>query len=90
MRNVDRRFGPESAGFSTGVTVCTAYLAKGLEFDRVIVPDASASNYRTEMDRNLLYVACTRAMHRLTLLAVGEPSQLLPDLSPPLQCADAV
>jgi len=66
-----------SVGFSTGVIVCTAHLAKGLEFDRVIVPDASAQNYRTEMDRNLLYVACTRAMHRLILISMGEPSGFL-------------
>ena len=55
-----------------------AHLAKGLEFDRVIVADVSAGNYRTEMDRNLLYVACTRAMHRLTLYSVGDPSSFLP------------
>jgi DNA helicase-2/ATP-dependent DNA helicase PcrA len=67
-----------STGFSSGVLVCTAHLAKGLEFDRVIVPDANAETYHTEMDRNLLYVACTRAMHRLTLISVGEPSRLLP------------
>ena len=67
-----------SSGFSTGVLVCTAHLAKGLELDRAIVPDASARNYHTEMDRNLLYVACTRAMHRLTLISTGEPSGLLP------------
>ena len=67
-----------SSGFSTGAIVCTAHLAKGLEFDRVIVPDASAPNYHTEMDRNLLYVACTRAMHRLTLISAGAPSALLP------------
>ncbi|MFN3314718.1 MAG: HelD family protein [Hyphomonas sp.] len=68
----------DSAGYSSGVIVCTAHLAKGLEFDRVIVADASAKIYRTEMDRNLLYVACTRAMHRLTVYSVGEPSRLLP------------
>jgi DNA helicase II / ATP-dependent DNA helicase PcrA len=67
-----------SAGFSIGVIVCTAHLAKGLEFDRVIVPDASAHHYHTEMDRNLHYVSCTRAMHRLSVFAVGEPSALLP------------
>jgi DNA helicase-2/ATP-dependent DNA helicase PcrA len=67
-----------SAGFSTGVIVCTAHLAKGLEFDRVIVADASAPNYFTEMDRNLLYVACTRAMHQLTVFAVGSTSAWLP------------
>lgn len=67
-----------SGGFSAGVLVCTAHLAKGLEFDRVIVPDASADRYRGEMDRNMLYVACTRAMHRLTVVSVGQPSSLLP------------
>ncbi|MEX0739540.1 MAG: 3'-5' exonuclease [Pseudohongiella sp.] len=67
-----------SAGFSAGVIICTAHLAKGLEFDQVIVADVSAKNYQTEMDRNLLYVACTRAMHRLTLYSVGDPSPLLP------------
>lgn len=67
-----------SAGFSSGVIVCTAHLAKGLEFDRVIVTDVSVANYRTEMDRNLLYVACTRAMHRLTLYSIGGPSTFLP------------
>ncbi|MEX2495241.1 MAG: UvrD-helicase domain-containing protein [Woeseia sp.] len=68
----------ESVHFSTGVIVCPAYLAKGLEFDRVIVWDASSRNYRTAMDRNLLYVACTRAMHRLILITVGESSGFLP------------
>ncbi|MFN3655929.1 MAG: HelD family protein [Pseudolabrys sp.] len=74
-----RLFDANSDGFSTGAIVCTVHLAKGLEFDRVIVPDASAQNYHTEMDRNLLYVACTRAMHRLTVIAVGELSHLIPD-----------
>ncbi|MEX1198625.1 MAG: UvrD-helicase domain-containing protein [Pseudohongiellaceae bacterium] len=68
----------DTATFSGGVLVCTAYLAKGLEFDRVIVSDVSARNYHTELDRNLLYVACTRAMHRLTVITTGEPSPLLP------------
>ncbi|MGL1832076.1 HelD family protein [Rhodocyclaceae bacterium SMB388] len=68
----------DSVGLSGGAIVCTAHLAKGLEFDRVIVADVSSGNYRTEMERNLLYVACTRAMHRLTLIAVGAPSALLP------------
>lgn len=55
-----------------GVIVTSAHLAKGLEFDRVIVPGADADNYNTGMDRNLLYVACTRAMHRLVLTHTGE------------------
>jgi len=65
--------------FSTGIVVCTVPLSKGLEFDRVIVPQATAQNYRTEMDRKLLYVACTRAMHRLALTYRGEPSPFVAD-----------
>ncbi|NNU82102.1 AAA family ATPase [Halovulum dunhuangense] len=75
---VDARLLEEgSAGFSTGVVVCTPHLAKGLEFDRVIIPDASDAVFSTEMDRNLLYVACTRAMHQLSLISVGAPSRFL-------------
>lgn len=70
-----------SQGWGSGVLVCTPQLAKGLEFDRVIVADASADNYRGDIDRKMLYVACTRAMHRLTLLAVGTASELLPPVA---------
>lgn len=56
------------------MTVCTAHMAKGLEFDAVVVRGVSDRNYHTSMDRNLLYVACTRAMHRLTLTFAGGPT----------------
>jgi DNA helicase-2/ATP-dependent DNA helicase PcrA len=49
------------------VVITTAHLAKGLEFDEVIVPFASARTYKTDVDQRMLYIACTRAMHRLTL-----------------------
>ncbi|MGI3213100.1 3'-5' exonuclease [Roseovarius tibetensis] len=70
-----------SSGFSTGIIICTPHLAKGLEFDRVLIPDASEAVFSTEMDRNLLYVACTRAMHRLEMISVGAPSKLLPPIA---------
>jgi DNA helicase II / ATP-dependent DNA helicase PcrA len=66
-----------STVFSQGVMIATAYLAKGLEFDQVIVPFADATNYRTLIDRHMLYVACTRAMHQLTFTLTGPPSDLL-------------
>ena len=50
-----------------GVFVIPVYMAKGLEFDAVSVCDADASNYSDKDDRNLLYVACTRALHRLSV-----------------------
>lgn len=57
----------DSTSFKSGVIITTAHLAKGLEFDEVVVPFASARNYHTEVDRRMLYIACTRAMHQLTL-----------------------
>lgn len=57
-----------STEFHDGVIVSTAHMAKGLEFDQVIVPFADASTYRTEMDQSMLYIACTRAMHKLELM----------------------
>ncbi|GAB3637351.1 UvrD-helicase domain-containing protein [Hymenobacter arcticus] len=61
----------ESTVFKEGVLITTAYLAKGLEFDEVVVPFANAETYKTVVDKGLLYVACTRAMHQLTLTHVG-------------------
>lgn len=66
-----------SAAMSNGVIVMNAHLAKGLEFDRVIVPEADADNYANDMERNLLYVACSRAMHRLSLTHTAAPSRWL-------------
>ncbi len=56
-----------SHAFARGVVVTSAHMAKGLEFDEVIIPHSTARNYRSEIDRSMLYVAVTRAMHRLTL-----------------------
>ncbi|HEX8507622.1 MAG TPA: 3'-5' exonuclease [Hymenobacter sp.] len=67
----------ESTTFKEGVIITTAHLAKGLEFDAVIVPFASARDYKTEVDRSMLYVACTRAMHQLTLTHSGEVTTFL-------------
>ncbi|MBF9223634.1 HelD family protein [Hymenobacter ruricola] len=67
----------ESTAFREGVVITTAHLAKGLEFDAVIVPFVSAGNYHTEVDKRMLYIACTRAMHRLTLTHAGERTTFL-------------
>jgi len=64
----------ESTSFKEGVIITTAHLAKGLEFDEVIVPFASARNYKTDVDKRMLYIACTRAMHHLTLTFSKEKS----------------
>ena len=66
-----------STAFRQGVVLCTAHTAKGLEFDEVIVPDAEDANFSSQTDRHLLYIACTRAMHRLTLVHVGPLTRFL-------------
>jgi DNA helicase II / ATP-dependent DNA helicase PcrA len=68
-----------SSSFVQGAVVCTIHLAKGLEFDQVVVPGATAESYGDDLERNLLYVACTRAMHRLLLTYVGPPTPFLPE-----------
>ncbi len=52
-----------------GTLIIPSYLAKGLEFDSVIMWDASADVYSDESDRQLVYTICTRAMHELTIIA---------------------
>ena len=68
---------PGSSAFPTGICVLSIHMAKGLEFDEALIPDVNAKQYCHAFDRNLLYVACTRAMHRLTLTCAGEPSVFL-------------
>lgn len=66
-----------SIEYEQGVVVIPAYLAKGIEFDAVIIYDASEQVYGDESLRRLFYTACTRAMHTLQLYSVGEPSHFL-------------
>ena len=60
----------------------TLALAKGLEFDRVILPDASAQVFPADdTARRRLYTAISRATRSLTLLSRGAMSPLLADAS---------
>lgn len=68
---------PDSEKFSAGVTVTSVSMAKGLEFEEVIIPSADRITYCTETDRKLLYVACTRAMNKLSLLFSGQASAFI-------------
>ncbi|OEC79365.1 MULTISPECIES: RNA polymerase recycling motor HelD [Bacillus] len=74
----------ENQTFQKGVCIIPVYLAKGIEFDAVLVYDASEEQYRTEHDRRLLYTACTRAMHGLTVSSIGEPSPFVSAVPPHL------
>ena len=52
--------------FNKDLLILPAYLAKGLEFDSVIVYQDQESYY-TKEDDHLFYVACTRAQHKLVV-----------------------
>ena len=66
-----------SIEYEEGVVVVPSYLSKGIEFDAVIIYDASEQVYGDESLRRVFYTACTRAMHYLQLYSVGEPTPLL-------------
>ncbi|MGN0355293.1 MAG: HelD family protein [Muricoprocola sp.] len=55
----------ESMKFNQGVSVMPFYLAKGLEFDAVLIPDSQ--NYQTPLQKQALYINATRALHFLRL-----------------------
>lgn len=66
-----------SPEYEQGVVIIPSYLSKGIEFEAVIIYDASAQMYSDESLRRVFYTACTRAMHNLQLYSVGEPSPFL-------------
>ena len=63
--------------FDYPLVLTTASTAKGIEFDHVIVPYATAENYQSSLDRNMLYVATTRALHQLEFIYEGRKSKFL-------------
>lgn len=72
----------QSSVYTQGIIVTSSHMAKGLEFDEVIIPQANAANYRSPIDKSMLYVAVTRAMHKLTVTYSGERSGfILPHIS---------
>lgn len=67
----------ENQRLAAGTLVIPAYLAKGLEFDAVILWDLSAKNYPDEDERQLVYTIASRAMHRLTIFAKDQVTPIL-------------
>lgn len=57
--------------------VIPAYLAKGLEFDVVLIYDAGNENYGCEEERLIFYTACTRALHVLCIYYSGKCTSFL-------------
>ena len=64
--------------YTGGVLILPVHLAKGLEFEAVLLVGADEATYASsEFDGRLLYVAATRALHALQIFAVGAPNALI-------------
>lgn len=67
----------QSSAFVKGIIITSSHMAKGLEFDEVIVPQVNDKNYHSTIDKSMLYVAVTRAIHKLTITYSGDLSKLI-------------
>ena len=67
----------EDDAFHQGIVVIPSYLAKGLEFDAVLVINADSINYSLDEERHILYTICTRTLHHLSLFYFGRPSPFI-------------
>jgi DNA helicase-2/ATP-dependent DNA helicase PcrA len=65
--------------YEKGISVIPSYLAKGIEFDAVILYDSS--QYKREGEQKLFYTVCTRAMHDLHLFATDGISPLMKNIA---------
>jgi DNA helicase II / ATP-dependent DNA helicase PcrA len=65
--------------YKGGIVVVPTYLSKGLEFDTVIVLNAEDFS-DSELDIKLMYVAMTRALHRLYISYCEETGILIKEL----------
>ena len=61
--------------YNSGISIVPSYLAKGLEFDCVLLSNVSKEKYgNNSLDIKLLYVSITRAMSKLDVFYEGECS----------------
>ncbi|PGU33679.1 DNA helicase UvrD [Bacillus cereus] len=71
----------DQSKYEGGISVVPVYLAKGLEFDAVLLIDVDEEHYKnTKHDAKLLYVGCTRSLHDLWIFYSGEASPLIKEL----------
>ncbi|QWI60844.1 DNA helicase UvrD [Bacillus mycoides] len=71
----------DQSKYEGGISVVPVYLAKGLEFDAVLLIDVDEEHYKnTKHDAKLLYVGCTRSLHDLWIFYSGEVSPLIKGL----------
>lgn len=56
--------------------ITTIHLSKGLEFDNVIIPNVNKENFQTNIEKQLLYIMITRALHNVNLILKSDDSSI--------------
>lgn len=77
---IDCKLLEEPEDYAHRVLVTTCAMAKGIEFDGVIIPNCSNENYRNTIDKNIIYVSATRALHKLYFTTDKQPSIFVKNL----------
>jgi DNA helicase-2/ATP-dependent DNA helicase PcrA len=72
-----KQLSSEDIKYEGGIIIVPSYIAKGLEFDAVIITLLDEDYSADELDIKLLYVAMTRALHKLDILCVGNTLSIL-------------
>ena len=78
LRNDVKLIKGKDSEYNSGISIVPSYLAKGLEFDCVIISNANNSKYTSStLDIKLLYVTITRAMSKLDILYTENLTNLI-------------
>lgn len=67
----------EPEDYNNRILLTTCATAKGIEFDAVIIPYANQENYNNSLDKNILYVASTRALHKLFFISTSQTTKFI-------------
>ena len=78
--NIDYTLMKEPEDYKNKVLVTTCATAKGIEFDAVIIPNADEENYQNNLDKNILYISSTRALHKLFFVSSKAPTKFIKNL----------
>lgn len=70
----------EDTTLTTGVVLLPIYFAKGLEFDAVVIYNASSEVFELEEERILFYTACTRALHKLVIFYADQVTRFISEI----------
>jgi len=62
--------------YDNNTCIISTFNSKGLEFDGVIVYNVS-DNFKSNVDRNLLYIASTRALHKLSIISIDSKCKFI-------------